>query len=106
MKYSKRYIIFTVVLVLIFLLKFQILGVDNAQIGEFRGGKLDTEVWNPLVASDVNAGTIHAVIDNQNYNSSQLGFYMNEDRNIMVPVSMLREALNCSARVYDKNTAR
>lgn len=103
MKYSKRYIIFTVVLVLIFLLKFQILGVDNAQIGEFRGGKLDTEVWNPLVASDVNAGTIHAVIDNQNYNSSQLGFYMNEDRNIMVPVSMLREALNCSARVYDKN---
>lgn len=104
MKYSKRYIIFTVVLVLIFLLKFQILGVDNAQIGEFRGGKLDTEVWNPLVASDVNAGTIHAVIDNQNYNSSQLGFYMNEDRNIMVPVSMLREALNCSARVYDKNT--
>ena len=103
MKYSKRYIIFTVVLVLIFLLKFQILGVDNAQIGEFRGGKLDTKVWNPLVASDVNAGTIHAVIDNQNYNSSQLGFYMNEDRNIMVPVSMLREALNCSARVYDKN---
>ena len=103
MKYSKRYIIFTVVLVLIFLLKFQILGVDNAQIGEFRGGKLDTKVWNPLVASDVNAGTIHAVIDNQNYNSSQLGFYMNEDRNIMVPVSVLREALNCSARVYDKN---
>ena len=103
MKYSKRYIIFTVVLVLIFLLKFQILGVDNAQIGEFRGGKLDTKVWIPLVASDVNAGTIHAVIDNQNYNSSQLGFYMNEDRNIMVPVSMLREALNCSARVYDKN---
>lgn len=103
MKYSKRYIAFTVVLILIFLLKFQILGVDNAQIGEFRGGKLDTEVWNPLVADDVNAGTIHAVIDNQNYNSSQFGFYMNEDRNIMVPVSMLREALNCSARVYDKN---
>lgn len=103
MKYSKRYIAFTVVLILIFLLKFQILGVDNAQIGEFRGGKLDTGVWNPLVADDVNAKTIHAVIDNQNYNSSQLGFYMNEDRNIMIPVSMLRDAFNCSARVYDKN---
>lgn len=103
MRYSKRYIAFTVMLILIFLLKFQILGVDNAQIGEFRGGKLDTEVWNPVIAEDVNAGTIHAVIDNQNYNSSQLGFYMNGDRNIMVPVSMLKEALNCSARVYDKN---
>ena len=33
MKYSKRYIAFTIVLALVFILKFQILGVDNAQVG-------------------------------------------------------------------------
>ena len=102
MKYSKRYIAFTVVLALLFILKFQILGGDRAQIGQFRGGELDAEVWNPLVAEDVNQGTIHAVIDNQNYSSSNMDFYMNKDRNIMVPVDMLRDALNCSAHVYDK----
>ena len=47
MKYSKRYIAFTIVLALVFILKFQILGVDNAQVGRFRGGELDTQVWNP-----------------------------------------------------------
>ena len=54
MKYSKRYIAFTMVLALVFILKFQILGVDNAQVGRFRGGELDTQVWNPMVAKEVN----------------------------------------------------
>ena len=65
MKYSKRYIAFTIVLALVFILKFQILGVDNAQVGRFRGGELDTQVWNPMVAKEVNGKTIHAVIDNR-----------------------------------------
>ena len=93
MKYSKRYIAFTIVLALVFILKFQILGVDNAQVGRFRGGELDTQVWNPMVAKEVNGQT-------NNYSKSK--FYMDKNRNIMVPVSMLRDALNCSAHVYDK----
>lgn len=75
MKYSKRYIAFTIVLALVFILKFQILGVDNAQVGRFRGGELDTQVWNPMVAKEVNGQTIHAVIDNQTYNNSKSKFY-------------------------------
>lgn len=101
MKYSKRYIVFTVMLMLIFLVKFQILGVEKAQIGEFRGGNLEEEVWNPLVAKDVNSSLLHAVIDNQTYTSRNTNIFMNGDRNIMIPVSMLRDALNCSAFMYD-----
>lgn len=103
MKYSKRYIAFTVVILFVFLVKFHVLGVDNASVGRFRGGTLDSEVWNPLVAKDVNSSQVKAVIDNQEYTSNQAGFYMNKDRNIMVPVSMLRDALNCSAHVYDND---
>ena len=101
MKYAKRYVVFTVLLGLVFLLKFQIFGVEKAQVGQFRGGSLDQEVWNPLVAEDVNAKQIQVVIDNRKYKSSQIPFFMNSDRNIMVPVSMLRDALGCSAFVYD-----
>lgn len=79
MKYSKRYIAFTIVLALVFILKFQILGVDNAQVGRFRGGELDTQVWNPMVAKEVNGQTIHAVIDNQTYNNSKSKFYMDKN---------------------------
>ena len=103
MKYSKRYIAFTVVILFVFLVKFHVLGVDNASVGRFRGGTLDSEVWNPLVAKDVNSSQVKAVIDNQEYTSNEAGFYMNKDRNIMVPVSMLRDALNCSAHVYDNH---
>lgn len=101
MKYSKRYVAFTVILACIFLFKFQILGLDRAKIGEFRGADLDAKVWNPIVAKDVNSGVLQVVIDNQTYSSEDLHFYMNQDRDIMVPVSMLRDALNCSVHVYN-----
>ena len=100
MKYSKRYIVFTIMIAMVFLLKFQIFGVEKNQIGQFRGGSLDREVWDPLVAKDVNEKPIEVVIDNQTYKSDQIPFYMDGDRNIMIPVSMLRDALGCSAFVY------
>lgn len=52
--------------------------MDNAQVGRFRGGELDTQVWNPMVAKEVNGQTIHAVIDNQTYNNSKSKFYMDK----------------------------
>ena len=58
-------------------------------------------MWNQLVAKDVNANLIKAVIDNQEYTNERSSFYMNSDRNIMLPVSMLRDSLNCSAHIYD-----
>ncbi|MDY5103046.1 MAG: lectin like domain-containing protein [Agathobacter sp.] len=104
MKYSKRYVAFTVILAVIFLFKFQILGLDKTTIGEFRGANLDAGVWNPIVAEDVNGRLLTVVIDNKEYTSDSMHFFMNEDRNIMIPISMLRDALNCSAHVYDDDT--
>lgn len=104
MKYSKRYMIFTLILTALFLFKFQILGADNAQIGEFRGGSLDNEVWSPIVAQDVNSTEIKAVIDNREYNNQEINFYMNQNRDIMIPVSMLQDALNCSAHIYEDDS--
>lgn len=104
MKYSKRFMVFALLLCMIFFLKFQIFGVEKTQVGEFRGGSLDQEIWNPLVAGEVNGKPIEAVIDNQTYESGQVPIYMNNDRNIMIPVSMLRDALGCSAFVYDDKT--
>lgn len=104
MKYSKRYVAFTVILAVIFQFKFQILGLDKTTIGEFRGANLDAGVWNPIVAEDVNGRLLTVVIDNKEYTSDSMHFFMNEDRNIMIPVSMLRDALNCSAHVYDDDT--
>lgn len=103
MKYSKRYVAFTLILIIIFVSDFYILAKDNTTLGEFRGAQIESTVWSPLVAKDVNKSTIHMMIDNKEYTSDTLKFYMDDDRNIMVPVDMLREALNCSARIYQEN---
>lgn len=103
MKYSKRYVVFTLILIIIFVSDFYIFAKDNTTLGEFRGAEIENTVWSPLVAKDVNKNTIHMMIDNKEYTSDTLKFYMDDDRNIMVPVDMLREALNCSARIYQEN---
>ena len=100
MKHSKRYIIFTAVIAALFGIEFYLYQWDRAEIGEFRGGNLEAEVWNPLIASDVNSNVIKLLIDNKEYTSENLNIYMNNNRSIMVPISILRDALNCSAHVY------
>lgn len=102
MKHSKKYIAFLLILCMLFLVKFQILNRDTNALGKFRGASLEPTLWNPLVAEDVNGGVLRVMIDNKEYTNKNVDFYMNENRSIMVPVSMLRDALNCSVNLYDK----
>lgn len=103
MKYSKRYIAFTLILAIIFISNFYIYAKDDSSLGAFRGAQIEDTVWSPLVADDVNGSKITLKIDNKEYTSDNVYVYMDDKRNIMVPVSMLRDALNSSAHVYDQN---
>ena len=86
---------------MVFLFKFHILELDEAEVGVFRGGVLKEEVWYPLIAEDVNGKELTLVIDNKSYSSKKYDFYMDDNRNIMVPVIILRDAMNCSAHLYE-----
>ena len=88
---------------MVFLFKFHILELDDAKVGQFRGGYLDSEVWYPLIADDVNSKELTLMIDNKAYSSRNYDFYMDDNRNIMVPVKVLRDAMNCSAHLYNGN---
>mgnify|MGYP002771345196 FL=1 len=101
MKYSKRYIVFTIIIAFTFFLKFHIMAMDNAQLGQFRGGNLEKEIWYPMIADDVNNSLLRVVIDNKEFTNEDIPFYMNNDRNIMFPVSLLRDAFNCSVHIYN-----
>lgn len=102
MKYSKRYITFTIALLLFLLVKLQISGMDAGEIGSFRGGSTDGGVWTSLMAASVNGDIIHVLIDNREYSGEEIPFYMDENGSVMAPVSILRDAFTCSARVYDE----
>lgn len=103
MKYSKRYFVFGVLLVAALFFKFNTVAADYEEIRSFRGAALEQGTWNPLIASSVNDNLLSVVIDNKEYTNEEYAFYMDDNLNIMVPVTILRDALNCSAHVYDGN---
>ena len=104
MKYSKRYIAFGIVVAIAFCLKFSPFTDEYVSVGRFRGADLERSTWNPLIASSVNENSLVVMIDNKEYTSENYRFYMDDNLSIMVPVRLLRDALNCSAHVYDGRT--
>lgn len=101
MKYSKRYVVFTGILIGVLLINFHVLDETSGQLNEFRGATLESAIWSPMVADDVNQEIISVNIDNKIFTSDQFDIYMDDNRNIMLPVSILTDALNCSVHVYD-----
>ena len=103
MKYSKRYIAFTLIVAIALLIKFNTVSESYQRVDSFRGADLEAETWNPLIAESVNENLLSVVIDNKEYTNEKYHFYMDSNLNIMVPVTILRDALNCSAHIYDGN---
>ena len=104
MKYSKRYIAFTGLLAVALLIKFNNFGEQYQTVNRFRGAQLEEETWNPLIAQSVNEGLLSVVIDNKEYTNEKYQFFVDSNLDIMVPVSILRDALNCSAHIYNEDT--
>lgn len=103
MRYSKRYIFFTAVIFLLVLVKFHNSEGEFVGVEQFRGARLEADDWNPMIAASVNDGVITLSIGSRTYTSEQTPMYMDDELQLMVPVSILRDSLNCSAHVYDEN---
>jgi len=103
LKYSKKYICLTVILLIAMIFKFHKTGSGYEQVETFRGAAIEKDVWNPLIAESVNEKSLSLVVDNRKYSNEDTGIYMNNDLDIMIPVSMIRDSFNCSSNLYDEN---
>lgn len=101
MRCSKKYIVFILVLGLALVCKFYNGKDVYVEIDDFRGAMLDEGDWNPLIASSVNEKRLTAAIDSRVYSNNDSGIYMDENLNVMIPVSILRDSFNCSVHLYD-----
>lgn len=102
MRYSKRYVFMTIILFLAVVIKFNGIGSKNEEVEAFRGARLERSIWNPLIAESVNEQLLSVLVDNKEMTNHDNGIYMDENLNIMVPASVLRDSFNCSAHVYEK----
>lgn len=87
----------------VLVLKFSGLGGNMEQVDTFRGASLNTEIWNPMIAESVNEKEISVLVDNRKISSRNTGIFMDENLNLMLPVSTLRDSFNCSTHLYEEN---
>lgn len=91
----------TVILLLAVVVKFNRIGNKSEEVQAFRGAQLEREIWNPLIAESVNEQLLSVLVDNKEMTNQNNGIYMDENLNIMVPASALRDSFNCSTHVYE-----
>lgn len=91
----------TIILLLAVVIKFNGIGSKNEEVEAFRGARLESAIWNPLIAESVNEQLLSVLVDNKEMTNLNNGVYMDENLNIMVPASALRDSFNCSAHVYE-----
>lgn len=102
MRYSKRYIFFTIVLFVLILAKFNNSVSEMVEVEPFRGARLQSSDWNPLIAASINDDVLTLNIGSHTYTSKDTPLYMDDKLQLMVPVRILRDSFNCSAHIYDE----
>lgn len=101
MRESKRYIVMFLVLLAGFLLRFGCGLAESKQIDTFRGANLQKEIWNPMIAESVNEKEISVLVDSREITSRDTGLFMDDNLELMLPVSAVRDCFNCSVHLYE-----
>ncbi len=101
MRYSKRYVVFTLILAVVFFFKFYNGMQTYVSIDEFRGATLESADWNPMIARSVNEKTLTAAIDNKLFTNKDGSIYMDNNLNIMMATDIIRDSFNCSVHLYN-----
>ncbi len=101
MREIRRYVFFFLAVLAALSLKSVMTMERFEEVSGFRGAVLKEEIWNPLIASSVNDNLLSVIIDHKEYTSEDYPFFMDDKLSVMVPVALLRDALGCSAHVYE-----
>lgn len=100
MRESKRYIGMFFVLLAGLFLKFAGGFSASQQIDTFRGANLQKSIWNPLIAQSVNEKDISMLVGSRELSAYGQDMFMDDNLELMLPVSALRDSFNCSVHLY------
>ena len=103
MKYHRRYLIFTILIILLFSLKLNTMTDEYAEVEAFRGAHLSSDVFAPLISQNVNeTGLLNLSVDGSSYIGQTEGLYVDSDMTVMAELSFVRDIFRCSARGYEE----
>lgn len=102
MRDSKRYMIMCLLLGLGLLLEFFNPEESLERVERFRGARMESGIWNPLIAESVNEKELSLLIDNRKISAKEAGIFMDENLSLMLPVDVLQDSFNCTAHIYQE----
>ncbi len=97
-----KYIIMAVILMLAVVFKFAGPSGKSEKVERFRGARLEAEIWNPMIAESINKQTLTLLVDNRELTNKEHGIFMDQQLNLMIPLSALGDSFHCSAHLYEK----
>ncbi len=103
MRYSKRYVTFAVILGALLLPRISSAEIGNVQVSRFRGANLRASDWNSLIASEMNRQNVKLTVGSHSFTHNNDDIYVSDDLSLMVSSDVLRDALGCSANVYQNH---
>ena len=101
LKYLKKCLAIAVIVGILLFVRINYTGqLDSIVKG--KGNALREDVWNPVIARSVNEYPISFAVDAKKVNTEENQLYMDENLNLMMPVSMIKDNFQCAANVYDE----
>ena len=103
MRHKKAYLFFMIIIaLLLYVQAVPFTGVEAVEPNQ--QADLDEETWNPLIAGSVNSKPIALIVDSKEMklrDDEQL--YMDQDKNLMLPVTAITNSFHCAVNLYDRN---
>ena len=101
MRYSKRYITFTLIVVILLFIKLNTWSEDYSEVVAFRGAQLEDGVFYPLIAKSVNEDAmITFQMDGNEVSFDKDQLYVNDQMQVMASTEFVSKYLACSVHVY------
>ncbi|MBD8915243.1 MAG: cell surface protein [Pseudobutyrivibrio sp.] len=101
MRYSKRYVILTAILLVTFLAKLNTWNDEYADVTAFRGAQLQDEVFYPLKARSINEeGLVQLTVGEETYGVKD-GVMLGDHMQVMASLPFVQDFFGCSASLYE-----
>lgn len=102
MRHKKAYLFFMIIIaLLLYVQTVPFTGVEAVEPN--RQADLDEKTWNPLIAGSVNSRPIALIVDSKEMKLRDEQLYMDQDKNLMLPVTAITNSFNCAVNLYDRN---
>ena len=102
MRHKKAYLFFMIILALLLYVQ-AVPFTDVEAVEPNQQSELDEETWNPLIAGSVNSKPIALIVDSKEMKLPDEQLYMDQDKNLMLPVTAITNSFNCAVNLYDRN---